>query len=467
MASAQLSRPVATKIAKWLVARSRREEAVAILCAAASLGANDAEGQALIGEALGLEPGSALAKSAIARMEGKAGEAPELDAAIARYDAAAIEQLEKEVSRPQFMRAQVGFNNNIKYKDRPYHVQTEDSGLMMPHIITHLFADGGRVIKSHKRSYKEHVDRPDVPAFVRSLMKAQHMEMVLALREGTFDEIIAGKARGGMTELTEPPQVDMQELASRKKAKAEEGAAAEAKAPESARAAAPPAPAIAPPKPSAPVFMRWRVLRSTYGGPEVYEPPGDAVVIGRSGGVPLEGERFCHPSEGVLRARDGEIWVEDLEGGNGIFLRIRRPAELDVGDEFVVGDQVLRVERNPEPSHGPDPGPTYMWVSPHWASAFRIVQVLVGGIPGEERMAGGSTIQIGRTIGDMVFPNDPRVADRHCFVEEQAGVIVLTDLMSATGTFARIRGEQRLFHGDELLIGRTVLRLEVPGYNQR
>jgi predicted component of type VI protein secretion system len=34
--------------------------------------------------------------------------------------------------------------------------------------------------------------------------------------------------------------------------------------------------------------------------------------------------------------------------------------------------------------------------------------------------------------------------------------------MSRTGVFVRIRGEQRLFHGDELLIGRTVLRVEIP-----
>ena len=85
-----------------------------------------------------------------------------------------------------------GFNHNIKHKGRIYHIQTEDSGPKNPHIITHLFADGGRVVKSVKRSYAKELTREDVGGYVRGLMKAQHMEMVIARREGKFDEVIAG-----------------------------------------------------------------------------------------------------------------------------------------------------------------------------------------------------------------------------------------------------------------------------------
>ena len=38
-----------------------------------------------------------------------------------------------------------------------------------------------------------------------------------------------------------------------------------------------------------------------------------------------------------------------------------------------------------------------------------------------------------------------------------AGTVVITDLGSRTGVFVRVRGEQELSHGDELLIGRTRL----------
>jgi pSer/pThr/pTyr-binding forkhead associated (FHA) protein len=456
--SAGIQRDAALKIARWLISKDRSADALALLCVGAVSGPNDAAGQELLAEALRLVPNSPIAKAAFERMEGKgtAGDHAALDEAIQRFGPAEIEKLEKERSRPQFMRAQVGFNNNVKYKDRVYHVQTEDSGLKMPHIITHCFADGGRVIKSHKRSYAEHAERADAPQFVRSLMKAQHMEMVLALREGKFDEVIAGRAMGGMTVFTEPPQVDLQQLATRK-AKGKDGAHAESAAP-------PPAPAPIQPTKSAPVRFTLRVIRSLVQGPEKYEPPGDDVVIGASGNVPLTGERFCHPSEGIFYFKHGELFLEDLEGGNGLFIRIRRPVELEPGDEFIVGDQLLRVERNPPRDDGPGPGPTYMWFSPHPPSAFRVVQILEGGALGAVRLAGGTTLQIGRNEGDLTFPKDPFVADRHCFAEEQAGVIVLTDLGSKWGVFVRIRGEQKILHGDELLVGRTRLRVELPEF---
>jgi pSer/pThr/pTyr-binding forkhead associated (FHA) protein len=226
-------------------------------------------------------------------------------------------------------------------------------------------------------------------------------------------------------------------------------------------------PAVAPPVAPAPEKVgenrfALHVMRSTYGGPEIYEPRGDEVILGGGGAVPLTGERFCHPHEAVFNFRRGELFLQDLDGGNGVFIRIRHPVELEHGDEFVIGDQLLRLERNPERNLQPDPGPTYLWFSPcPPQSAFRVTQILTGGEEGETRMAGGTTMMIGRREGDMMFPNDPRVADRHLIVEEQAGVVVITDLMSRTGVFVRVRGEQRLFTGDELLVGRTVLRVEV------
>ncbi|MGZ3418723.1 MAG: FHA domain-containing protein [Polyangiales bacterium] len=450
------NREQALKISKWLLARERREEAMAVLCIAAASGPNDEEGQGVIAKAFEIVPDSPLAKAALSRMTGGADgvdQAP-LEATLAKFTSEEIEKLAKEMNRPQFMRAQVGFNNNLKYNGVAFHVQTEDSGLKLPHIITHLFADGGRIIKSHKRMYTEHIDRPDVGPFVRGLMKSQHMEMVAMLRAGKFDEVIAGRARGGMDVLTHAPEVELQQMATRKK----EGAAPDAPAPPP-----PPAPSIEPPRASAPVNFMLRVMRSTYGGPELYEPQGDEVIIGNKGSVRLDGEVFCHPKEALFRWKEEELFLEDLEGGNGVFIRIRRPVEIEAGDEFVVGDQLLRIDRNPERDLKPDPGPTYLWFSPcPVQSAFRVVQILRGGITGDVRMAGGSTLQIGKSEGDLLFPKDFRLSEKHCFIEEQAGVIVLTDLMSRTGVFVRIRGEQRLFHGDELLVGRTVLRVEIP-----
>jgi hypothetical protein len=440
-------RELARKVAKLLVEKSKPDEAVAVLAAWAAAGPNDAQGQELLAEALRIDPASPLAKMAFERMEGLSGDHAELDALIAKYDVDVLSQLEQKSRRPVFLKAQVGFNNNVRYGGATYHVQTEDSGIDRPHIITHLFGDGGRVIKSHKRTYAGELSRDDLAAYVRSLMKAQHQEMCSTLREGRFDEVIAGRAPGGMSVLEGPPEVTVQR------------GAGEAVHPSRQAVAATPAPSAAP---GAVVRVRLATVRSLWGGPDRYEPTGDDVIIGSAGEIALTGERFCAPKEAVLRYRNGKLSLMDLEGGNGVFVRVRKPVELVAGDAFLVGDQVLCIMANPEADDAPGPGPTYFYASPRWPSSFRVVQIWEGGLHGAVRAARGTTLQIGRTVGDMTFRRDPLVEDQHCMVEEQAGAIVLTDLNTRAGTFVRVTGEREVLDGDEFAIGRTRLRVELP-----
>src|SRR5262249_55609394 len=78
----------------------------------------------------------------------------------------------------------LGFNNNVKHRGRLFHIQTEDSGIKHPHVITHLFMDGGRILKTVKTSYAEHIGSERLGEVVRELMKEQHKMMFIALREG-------------------------------------------------------------------------------------------------------------------------------------------------------------------------------------------------------------------------------------------------------------------------------------------
>jgi hypothetical protein len=450
--SASDTRALGGRVAKALRDKGRNDEAIAVLAACAAAYGNDAEGQSLLAEAFRIDQNSKLAQMAFERMQNIDGVHADLDGAISQYSFDELTKLERAL-RPSFRKAQVGFNNNIKYKGAEYHVQTEDSGLDKPHIITHLFADGGRVIKSHKRSYAKEVARTDVATFVRALMKGQHMEMVLQLREGKYDEVIAGKAVGGLVEVFEtPPKVDLDRV----------GKSREKEAPP----AAPPPAASAPPLPTAKAvhWARLHVTRSLHGGPDFYDVVGEKVVIGRKGGVKIEGEKFCHPTEAVLVLKGRECFVEDMEGGNGVHLRIGRRVEIGLLDEFIVGDQLLRLERNPESNDGPDPGPTYFRSSLKWPSSFRVTQIFEGGALGGVAMARGATLQIGSAndyANDFVLRGDPLVAPYHCVIEEQAEAFILSDLGARSGVFVRVGGRQQLQHGSELLIGRTRLLVDL------
>jgi hypothetical protein len=88
----------------------------------------------------------------------------------------------------------VGFNHNIKHKGKMYHIQTEDSGLENPHIITHLFV-GGNILASKKTSYADIVAAENLAQVVRELMEEQHKEMLRNLINGVYDDIDAVNAR--------------------------------------------------------------------------------------------------------------------------------------------------------------------------------------------------------------------------------------------------------------------------------
>lgn len=84
----------------------------------------------------------------------------------------------------------LGFNNNVRHRGRIFHIQTEDSGVKFPRIVTHLFADGGRIVKTARTDYTQHLDKADMAAVVRGMMKEQHKAMFAALRAGDMDALL-------------------------------------------------------------------------------------------------------------------------------------------------------------------------------------------------------------------------------------------------------------------------------------
>jgi hypothetical protein len=87
-----------------------------------------------------------------------------------------------------FEKAVTGFNHNIKHKGKVYHVQTEDSGVNNPHIITHLFV-GGNILATKKGSYADIVKAENLHDLVREMMEEQHKEMLRNLINGSYDNV--------------------------------------------------------------------------------------------------------------------------------------------------------------------------------------------------------------------------------------------------------------------------------------
>lgn len=92
----------------------------------------------------------------------------------------------------------LGYNHNITYKGSVFHIQTEDSGVKNPHIITLLYREGV-ILCSKKTSYADILKIDNLEAVVEDLMKEQHKEMLRRLKSGEFDERAFGEMQTAKT----------------------------------------------------------------------------------------------------------------------------------------------------------------------------------------------------------------------------------------------------------------------------
>ncbi|MFN3479673.1 MAG: hypothetical protein ACK415_04725 [Thermodesulfovibrionales bacterium] len=94
----------------------------------------------------------------------------------------------------------IGYNTNVKYKGKTYHIQTEDSGPANPQIVTLLYHQGA-ILASKKTNYAHLMGQPDLEDKLRNLMKQQHREMIMELKRITGADGSSGSpCKGGEPE---------------------------------------------------------------------------------------------------------------------------------------------------------------------------------------------------------------------------------------------------------------------------
>ena len=96
-------------------------------------------------------------------------------------------------------------------------------------------------------------------------------------------------------------------------------------------------------------------------------------------------------------------------------------------------------------------------------SKLHVTQLLAGGLPGRVASTDREQVTIGREGCDLSFPQDRFLSGRHLRLElAEQELIQVVDIGSLNGTFVRVQTlPVRLRHGEELLAGSTLLRLEV------
>jgi hypothetical protein len=192
-----------------------------------------------------------------------------------------------------------------------------------------------------------------------------------------------------------------------------------------------------------------------------YQLNAEQHIVGRNGQLIMPDDPFVSPRHANLFYRGGKLVVRDEGSLNGVFWRVRGTLDVSLGDYFLAGEQLFRVDGATKANDGPAPDGTYFYSSPKHPAPFKLVQILQGGAPGMAIAARGTGLQIGREGGDLNFPIDLYMSAAHCKIEESGGKLTLTDMNSRNGTYVRLKSEKDLSHGDYLFIGRKLLRVEI------
>jgi len=190
--------------------------------------------------------------------------------------------------------------------------------------------------------------------------------------------------------------------------------------------------------------------RITQAGVEAEELPLRSVGVTRLGSTGCDLNFADDPivalNHASIALRDGAYYLRDDGSTAGTFLRLRvgYPRPLMPGDLLRVGRQILVLQHT---SRG--------YVVQQYAATGKLVAT---------HDLGERTLVFGRSSvkgnPDIVLASDDMALSRfHVSISRQGSTVLAEDFNSRNGTFLKVGDSVKLEHGDEIRIGRQVLRL--------
>jgi pSer/pThr/pTyr-binding forkhead associated (FHA) protein len=191
----------------------------------------------------------------------------------------------------------------------------------------------------------------------------------------------------------------------------------------------------------------------------------EVTVIGR------EGAEICFPHDDFLARRHAEFYFQNgllhlkpLESTNGVFLQVHPEVELESGDIFRIGQQLLSFEVLTDVAGGIEPdakGQAIPLGSPIPEGAWgRLGQLIAPDTMGSVYLLGGTEVYLGRERGDITFPGDGFVSGLHAQISMRNGRCYLKDLGSSNGTYIRLSKPTLVKRGMLVLAGQQLFRVE-------
>ena len=180
-------------------------------------------------------------------------------------------------------------------------------------------------------------------------------------------------------------------------------------------------------------------------------------IIGRGRGPLFDADPYLSPRHAEFELSEQGLRVNDLSSLNGVFVKIAEEEEIESGEVFRIGQELLRFDliEQPEPL---DDG-TEILGSPNPGFWGRITVIMGANDDGASFPIYDGELVLGRERGDIQFPEDGYVSGTHAQITLRDGRTYLRDLGSSNGTFVRIRGRKDVPSGRFMLMGQQLFRV--------
>lgn len=218
--------------------------------------------------------------------------------------------------------------------------------------------------------------------------------------------------------------------------------------------------------PGMPIVPKLTVLDESGTASREFPLTRDETVIGRvDADVRFDDDNTVAAEHAVIRRDSDGVRIRDVARGGATWFFIRDYHVLEDGDLMLLGSQVIRVRLLNAQAAAP-PGPPVRAgsrVPPNDAAVLE--QLLADGRTRDQCFVPeGKAILIGREQGNWVFPYDPTMSARHAEVRSrhEPHDLIVRDLASRNGVGIALRTERELHDGDRILLGRQLLRVDLP-----
>jgi hypothetical protein len=197
---------------------------------------------------------------------------------------------------------------------------------------------------------------------------------------------------------------------------------------------------------------------------QAVELTGEAFDIGKNEGrLNFDSDPYLAPRHVRLLPQNGKVILRPIDAVNGVYVRVHGSCDLNAGDQFLVGKEVIRYEpcapeeRELAPlfEHG-----VRLFGSAPREAWGRLRQVSIAGTTRDVWHLTRPELVLGREEGDVTFPDDEFMSRRHAAVKRVGPKARLEDLNSSNGTFLRIKGDRELRAGDVVRLGDQLMRFE-------